>query len=759
MIMPDGSKVKPEYNEANLLEKLRVAIPSQGKEFTFVENIDYNAKGQREKILYGNSALTTYEYDEKTFLLSKIRTTRKREVRPGIFEFNVLQELSYTYDPVSNICEIEDNAHSTLYFNNEKVDPVSRFEYDALYRLIQATGREYAGQNSPVDQFDEDRMKIGELRLTLGDNAMQNYKQLYEYDEVGNMLNMIHSAGKGIFEHKWTREFRYNEINNQLKKTTVGSREDIDYLYDAHGNMENLQRGSFILNWDYADQLKQIDLGGGGIAYYVYDSSGQRVRKVIETVSEKKVLIKERIYLGSYELYREQENDVLQLERETLHIMDDQQRIALVETRNPDSIKTDPGLDFLIRYQYSNHLGTSCLEMDGDKDDPQIISYEEYYPYGSTAYQAMRNQTETPKRYRYTGKERDEESGLGYHQARYYAPWLGRWMSCDPAPVNGINNLYIYARANPIHWVDLSGNEDIPWWKKKLDQAKIAIDKAGKKAKATAKEIGRRAKEIGEFWVAEKKAVFGPQYEKSRLKEMVEEPSTIPSHLAVLGEQILETIALEPSHSDYDSGSGGAGGNIVCVPVPTGSPKKPIESEKTSESKMSKKSTSESQKSAESTAETKSSSKPVSSKPTSKSSVKPKSKPSEVDTPNKSGGGPGKWVEVARRPGRALDIQSKFSGKEIWYKNNKALIKEYELDGVRFDRFKDNILGEVKDEYGFLIKMGSKNAAKQLQQEAARHVLVAQKYGLKIEWYVRSEYVTAFKNVLEKYPQIKIIGY
>ena len=63
----------------------------------------------------------------------------------------------------------------------------------------------------------------------------------------------------------------------------------------------------------------------------------------------------------------------------------------------------------LIRYQFGNHLGSASLELD---DQAQIISYEEYYPYGSTSYQAVRSQTEAPKRYRYTGKERDEETGL-----------------------------------------------------------------------------------------------------------------------------------------------------------------------------------------------------------------------------------------------------------------------------------------------------------------------------------------------------------
>jgi RHS repeat-associated protein len=35
------------------------------------------------------------------------------------------------------------------------------------------------------------------------------------------------------------------------------------------------------------------------------------------------------------------------------------------------------------------------------------------------------------KRYRYTGKERDDSSGLCHYGARYLAPWLTRWISPD----------------------------------------------------------------------------------------------------------------------------------------------------------------------------------------------------------------------------------------------------------------------------------------------------------------------------------------
>jgi len=107
----------------------------------------------------------------------------------------------------------------------------------------------------------------------------------------------------------------------------------------------------------------------------------------------------------------------------------------------------------IIRYQLGNHLGSVMLELD---DKAEIISFEEYFPYGNTSYQAARNQIEAPKRYRYTEKERDEESGFYYYGARYYAPWLGRWSSCDPMPND---NLYLYTDNNPVVLKDLDGRQ------------------------------------------------------------------------------------------------------------------------------------------------------------------------------------------------------------------------------------------------------------------------------------------------------------
>jgi RHS repeat-associated protein len=99
------------------------------------------------------------------------------------------------------------------------------------------------------------------------------------------------------------------------------------------------------------------------------------------------------------------------------------------------------------------------LEVDGAG---AVISYEEYHPYGATAYWSAASGIEvSQRRYRYTGKEKDEETGFYYHGARYYAPWLGRWTSADPIGLQAGMNLFAYVRGNPIRFNDPTGH-DIP---------------------------------------------------------------------------------------------------------------------------------------------------------------------------------------------------------------------------------------------------------------------------------------------------------
>ena len=67
----------------------------------------------------------------------------------------VVQQLLYTYDPSGNITEVEDQAYEPVFFRNQIVEPRSTYTYDALYRLIEATGRENATASGPPPQRPE----------------------------------------------------------------------------------------------------------------------------------------------------------------------------------------------------------------------------------------------------------------------------------------------------------------------------------------------------------------------------------------------------------------------------------------------------------------------------------------------------------------------------------------------------------------------------------------------------------------------------
>lgn len=491
-VAPDGSVTTPRYNDANLLEAVDVRLGGSVQVTQFVRNIDYNAKGQRTRIDYnraGAPLMTTYAYDPDTSRLTRLLTVRPNHADAAK---RTLQDLRYTFDPSGNITHIQDDAQQPIFFRNKRVEPSNEYTYDALYRLTEARGREHLGQAAAPTSPDAANTFHINLAHPGDGNAMGRYVETFVYDATGNFKSVKHDRTDLVLTG-WTRSYAYDEpsliepakSSNRLSRTTVGgsSASTEPYTYDLHGNMIAMPHLP-VMTWDFADQLTQVDLLGGGTGYYVYDTAGQRVRKVIERLG---ALVEERVFLGGYEVYRKRLGAATVVERQTLHVMDDQQRIALVETRT----QGDDGSPMqLIRYQFGNHLGSTSLELD---DDANVISYEEYLPYGSTSYQAVDKAINAAaKRYRFTGKERDEETGLSYHGTRYYSAWLGRWTSCDPSGTADGANLYAYVRNRPIGLVDPGGTVGLPneYWEGQQQQRDA--DRNQSNDDETAREVAKR---------------------------------------------------------------------------------------------------------------------------------------------------------------------------------------------------------------------------------------------------------------------------
>ncbi|MFO7566460.1 MAG: toxin TcdB middle/C-terminal domain-containing protein [Enhygromyxa sp.] len=445
-VSPDGSEVHYAYDEGGSLQQVTVNHRGSVTEETVVGDITYDAKGRREQVVHGPvndpSTTTTYTYDPVSQRLTRLRTVRHSDDAP-------IQSLHYHYDGVGNITDIRDTAQQTVYFQNTVVEAANAYEYDALYRLVEATGREHSTQGTA--QRTHEQLPVGPQPMTSDPSAMRRYTQRYEYDEVGNLLKMQHiptgAAG-------WTRHYKYANDGNRLLATSAPN-DDAQgpytntYDYDAHGSMTEMPHLSSMV-WNHDDELQEVTAGTETV-YFQY-AGGIRSRKFTEKSG---TTTEERIYLGPFELYRKRINGDLDLERESLHISDGSGRICILETKSVEDEDPVGSPEAIWRYQHGNHLGSAATELTQDGD---IISYEEYHPYGTSAYRAVDSSIDvSARRYRYTGMERDEETGLAYHSARYYAAWLGRWTASDPIGLRGGENRFAYCGGAPINLSDPGG--------------------------------------------------------------------------------------------------------------------------------------------------------------------------------------------------------------------------------------------------------------------------------------------------------------
>ncbi len=428
---------QPTYNKRGLLESETLTIG--GHRTQAIKKVLYDAKGQRERQELGCNTATTYTYDPKTFRLVKLETNPQGG---GPTQF---QKLEYTYDPVGNITEIVDSLSDIVFLNNTMIKPENRYLYDALYRLIEASGRE----NTSAAEAPDRKFIYGTIGSFLtGNNALRIYTQFYQYDEAGNIKEMRHVGNTD----SWTRTYEYEPNNNRLHTTQVGS-EVTTYTHDIHGNILNLGKTLDELQWNHDDMIAMANLGGVDTALYNYGADKQRTRKRVD----RGIIREDRIYLEGFEIYRRTESGVKKEEIETHHLVNGSERVLMME-----HVTLSPGLPSpkqLPRYQFSNHLGTVSLELD---DKAKTISYEETYPYGATSYhQHDESINHIAKRYKYTGMERDEETGLSYHSARYYVVWLGRWGSADPINRSDYSFGYLYSASNPVRFSDTNGKWEV----------------------------------------------------------------------------------------------------------------------------------------------------------------------------------------------------------------------------------------------------------------------------------------------------------
>lgn len=396
---------------------------AEGPMQSVLEGARYDALGQIEEECLGNGVAIQREYGKEDSRLTRLIARRTSG--------EALQDLHYCYDPVGNVLSIEDKARPLVHFANQRVDPLCKYAYDSLYQLIESRGWEAGASNrGPGQRFDP--------------GAVSNYRQTYRYDAAGNLLELAHH---GAQSHG--RVLHAEKHSNRCLPAGA----DFTEGFDANGNLLHLLPGQ-ALHWGLRNQLREVvpvtrPGGTDDRERYVYDGAGQRVRKLGSRGVASRTHTREVRYLPGLERHDDSGSrerfEVITLQAGTCSL-----RVLRWQKGKPADLPQGQ-----LRYGLGDHLGSVSLELDADAG---LISHEVFHPFGTTAWWAGRHEIEAGyKTVRYSGKERDA-TGLYYYGARYYAPWLQRWLNADPAgEVDGLN-LYLMVRNNPLTHIDPDGH-------------------------------------------------------------------------------------------------------------------------------------------------------------------------------------------------------------------------------------------------------------------------------------------------------------
>ncbi len=200
------------------------------------------------------------------------------------------------------------------------------------------------------------------------------------------------------------------------------------YQYDAAGNMTN--DGSHTYTYDAENRLISVD--GGATASYLYDAQGRRVRKSVGAAQ-------------THYIYDLSGNVISELDQNSVwknvYLRLDGKLFAQYTIGSPRT-----------QFVHTDHLGSTRL-LTGMTQS--VVDSLDYLPYGE---QIAGGSGTTHK---FTGKERDSESGLDNFGARYDSSSMGRFMSPDPMGGHQKDpqtmNRYAYVRNNPLNLTDPTG--------------------------------------------------------------------------------------------------------------------------------------------------------------------------------------------------------------------------------------------------------------------------------------------------------------
>ena len=277
MIYPDEEKITYSYNLGGQLEKVH-GYKSYG--YDYVSKIGYDKFEQRTYLKYCNGAETFYTYDPQR------RRLQNLTVNSG---GNTIVDNAYTYDAVSNVLSVVNGA-SVPQSGKAGGQMAHAYTYDALYRLVSATGT-YTGADNKTASYTlamgyDNMHRITSKRQILTQNNVQFNGTL----NAGYDLSYTYGTDTGKrFQLANVKDVNYRTEETPSESENVNNNHA--YEYDANGNlvyvntsrtkkdgMADEKAAERKLKWDEENRLLASD-DNGFVTNYWYDADGERTVK------------------------------------------------------------------------------------------------------------------------------------------------------------------------------------------------------------------------------------------------------------------------------------------------------------------------------------------------------------------------------------------------------------------------------------------------------------------------------------------------
>lgn len=277
-------------------------------------------------------------------------------------------------------------------------------------------------------------------RTTSGKSGGVYWGETFTIDAWGNLTSRALISGKNNYEPLSVSATSQNQLTG--------------FGYDPAGNMTSNTAIGATYTYDAENRLIWMNGINGGYLY-VYDGDGKRVEKCAAGSATTPCPTSGTggtLYWRGIGADTLDESD-LSGNPEEEYVFFNGQRFARRDV-------TSTGATIAVHYYFSDHLGSHSVITNaaGTQCEQDI----DYYPYGGGEHDYCA--TPVAQNYKFTGKERDAESGLDNFGARYDASSMGRFMSADPVFISADRltdpqslNLYAYVRNNPLSLVDPTG--------------------------------------------------------------------------------------------------------------------------------------------------------------------------------------------------------------------------------------------------------------------------------------------------------------